>query len=136
MSFELFLKAIGDPHSVRVPCACVLGALAPYLSQVRPNLWKVRFDESNSCDITLTADPDQPEMVDGMTVHRPCADPRLWSSLASILAMGDLFLFFPGGRGPLVANNSAAARVPQDWVDTVGAPILISSGDQILGKLT
>jgi len=65
-------------------------------------------------------------------VHRPCGDHRLWDSLASILALGDVVLFFPGAQALLVAHSGVAQHLPPDMFEAFGQPVVVTSGNEIL----
>ena len=69
-------------------------------------------------------------------MDRPCAHPKLWDALASLLRMGHIVIFWPGGP-PVVANDEIAAVLPNDVVDALGKPKSVQSGKELesLGQL-
>ncbi len=84
----------------------------PHLNELEPNFWQLDYDDLNSCNIYLTAHNSDSGLIDGFTVNRPCYDQRLWDALASILTLGDVVLYFPGCRAPLVAQAIVAQHLP------------------------
>jgi hypothetical protein len=74
-------------------------------------------------------------MLRGLSINRPCADLRLWDALASILALGNVVLYFPGCKAPLIANLNARQHVPLDMIEALGEPIIAASGAEILREI-
>jgi len=106
MSFEIFVRCFHNGEPAGMPRERVRDAFGSSLTEPGPNAWYLRYDEANSCDVDLMAHGSDPAMVSGFTVLRPCGDSRLWDALALILASGNVILYFPGCRGPVVARNS------------------------------
>ena len=67
----------------------------------------------------------------GFTVHRPCSDQRLWDALVSLLASGDVVLYFPGGRAPLGARSTVTHHLPASLIEALGQPAVVTSGREI-----
>jgi hypothetical protein len=130
MSFDVYLQSFHRGESAGIPRHRVRYAFGGHVTEVEPDYWHLRYDDTNSCDLDLTAH-DDPSMVCGFTVHRPCADQRLWDALASVLTLGDIVLYFPGGRAPLVARSSATEHLPPDMVEALGQPVVVTSGREI-----
>jgi hypothetical protein len=74
---------------------------------------------------------DNDKLIDGFTVNRPCRDRRLWRALFQVMRMGPVVLYYPGGRSPLVALESATQMLPPDMVDALGQPRVVRSGEEI-----
>jgi hypothetical protein len=75
---------------------------------------------------------DDDSLIHHLSVERPCGDRRLWDSLAAVLKLGSVVLYFPGGPSPLVAAESVIADLPPDMVESLGTPVRVGSGDEIL----
>ena len=46
--------------------------------------------------------------------------------------LGNVALFFPGGKGPLTADNSVADILAPEMSESSGNPIVVSSGREIV----
>jgi hypothetical protein len=110
-------------------------AFGPFLLETAPDYWQLRYDDANTCDMDLTPHGIGQSMVQGLTVHRPCADLRLWDALASILTLGNTVLFFPGDRPPLAARRSVTEHLPSDMVEALDQPVVVTSGSETLHEL-
>ena len=131
MSFDIYVQSFRDGEFAGIPRRRVRDAFGTHLTETETHFWHVRYDHTNSCEIDLTAHDTDPSMVQGFTVHRPCTDQRLWDALASILVLGDIVLYFPGGRAPLVARSTVIQHLPVDMVDALGQPVVVTSGIEI-----
>ena len=116
MSFDLYLQGFHRGECVGIPRQRFRDALGDLV-----------------CDFDFAADGD-PSRVQGVTLHRPCDDPRLWEALASLLAPGDTVLYFPGGA-PLVGCSSAVEHLPTDMVEALGQPVVVTSGGAIRRRI-
>ena len=131
MSFDVYVQSFQNGELEGIPRERVRVAFGAYLTETEPDFWQLRYDEANSCDVSLTVHATEPSVVRGFTVHGPCADQRLWDALASILTLGDIVLYFPGGRAPLVARSSVTEQLPPDMVEALGQPVVVTSGREI-----
>jgi hypothetical protein len=80
MSFELYLQSFFKGEFAGIPRERIREAFGTHLDETEANHWRVRYDDANSSDIYLTAASARPEFVQGLMVHRPCADRRLWDT--------------------------------------------------------
>jgi len=74
---------------------------------------------SCQCELDLTPHATDPGMQ------------RLWDALASVLALGDVVLYFPGGRPRLVARGSVTQHLPPSMVEALGQPVVVTTGREI-----
>src|SRR5690348_10369701 len=102
MSFEAFVQCFKDGESAGLPRQQVREAFGSFLSD-RGDDWHLFYDATNSCDVMLTADDADETLLRGFTVIRPCGDDRFWDSMASILRLGNVVLYFPASCPPLIA---------------------------------
>ena len=135
MSFEVYVTTFRNGDFASMTRDQLRTPFAEHLTELEPDLWQVRYDDINWCDIYLTADSADTAMVQGFSVRRPCGDQRLWDSLASILASTDAVLYFPGGRAPVVGRRTVRQHLPPDLIDSLGEPIVVTSGTEILAEL-
>lgn len=135
MSFDLFVQCFRDGKLDGIPRQCVRDAFGPHLNELEPNFWQLDYDDLNSCNIYLTAHNSDSGLIDGFTVNRPCYDQRLWDALASILTLGDVVLYFPGCRAPLVAQAIVAQHLPPDLIEALGQPLVVTSGNEIIREI-
>lgn len=131
MGFELFIQCFQDGESAGIARADLRDAFGDYLYENKPDFWQLRYDATNSCDVYLTAEDADIGKVQGFCVNRPCADERLWDALASILTLGNVVLYFPGGQAPLVGSSGVKEHLPPDMVEALGEPVIVPSGTEI-----
>lgn len=131
MSLEVYLQSFHRGESAGIPRQQVRDAFGSHLAETESDYWQLRYDDANSCDLELTAHDADASLLLGLTVHRPCADKRLWEALAAILGLGDVVLYFPGGRAPLVANDTVIQHLPPEMIESLGQPIIVTSGREI-----
>src|SRR5690606_20507246 len=114
MSFDVYVQSFRNGDFSGIPRDPIRSLFGEYLTETKPHFWELRYDDKDSCDLELTPHDADAALVQGCSVHRPCTDPRLWDAVASILALGDIVLYFPGGRAPLVARGSVVQHLPPD----------------------
>ncbi len=131
MSFDVYLQSFHRGEFAGIPRQRIRDAFGEHLTETELDYWQLRYDDANSCDLNLTTHDTDVSMVRGFTVHRPCADQRLWDALASILTLGDIVLYFPSGRAPLVARSTVTQHLPPDMVESLGQPVVVTSGREI-----
>ena len=135
MSFEVNVQCFQKGECAEIPLQRVRDVFSPHLTEIDSQNWRIRFDDANFCDLYLRAHATDPELALGFTIHRPCADHRLWDALASILALGNVAIYFPGGRAPLVASRDVTEHLPQDMIVALGEPVVVTSGEEILNEI-
>ena len=131
MSFDVYLQSFHRGEFAGVPRQRLRDTFGTHLTETEPDHWQLRYDEANSCNIDLTPHDTDASMVLGIIVQRPCADQRLWDALASVLTLGNVVLYFPGGRAPLVAQSSVREHLPPDMVEALGQPVVVTNGREI-----
>ena len=97
MSFEVYVQCFGENESTGIPRAVVRSLFPIIPAESKPDFWRVRYDAQNSCHISVTALPSNKEMLKSFCVERPCGDSRLWEALITVLRMGSIVMFWPGG---------------------------------------
>jgi hypothetical protein len=135
MSFDVFVQCHENGGFGSFPRHWLRDAFGPHLVETEQTFWQVHYAETDYCYVYLTALSADADMIRSFTINRPCADVRFWDALASILAAGHLVLYFPGCRAPLVARPSARAHLPPSMIETLGQPICVSSGREILDEI-
>jgi hypothetical protein len=132
MSFEVFLQCFQDGRPAGIPLP-PLRALFPIVDeQSEKDYWFVRYDDESSCDIYLQFLDSDLALVHSLTVHRPCANGGLWKALLEILRLGPVTLYFPGDAPPLVATEHAGRQIPNEMIDVLGRPNVVSSPEEII----
>jgi hypothetical protein len=135
MSFEIFVQTFQKGEFDGFPRQGIRDAFGTYLSELESDFWRLRYDDANSCDLYLNAHHSNANLVHGFMLSKPCGDLRLWDALAFILSLGNIVLYFPGGQAPLVADISIAPHLPQDMIEALGQPIVVTSGNEILHEI-
>lgn len=93
--------------------------------------WFVKYDDLNTCHIGVRAVPSDPDLLASLCVFRPCSDPRLWEALVATMRLGNVVLYFPGCRCPLVAAEATVAHLPADLTESLGRPQVVSTAEQV-----
>jgi hypothetical protein len=132
MSFEIYLQCFNAGEPAGVPVSSVRALFPVVDPESEPDYWFVRYDNLNSCNISITPLASDGDMVKSVCVHRPCGDPRLWEALLNVMRLGPIVLYFPGDSPPLIAEESVAAQLPRDLREALGKPLCIGSGQEIL----
>jgi len=135
MSFELYVQSFKHGEPAGIPRGVIRAAFSGSLSEQERDRWYISYSSSDSCSLALSALPDSPGQVHNITVERPCSNPHFWRSLVALLSVGNTVLYFPGCIGPLLLNAGAAAHLPQDMLASLGEPIVVSDGAEILAHV-
>ena len=100
--------------------AAVVRSLFPVIEpESEPDRWRVRYDDLNHCDVSVSAIPADREFLNAVCVWRPCGDVRLWEAILQILGMGSVFIYWPGSP-PIVADDEVAAGLPDEITTSLG----------------
>jgi hypothetical protein len=135
MSFDIYLQVFDKGEFAGISRDRVRDALgANFIAESAADRWKVQYDAKNHCDVYLSLDGGG-AMLQGLSINRPCGDLRLWDALAAILALGNVVLYFPGCKAPLVANSDARQHLPVDMIAALGEPVIVRSGAEILREI-
>jgi hypothetical protein len=132
MGFELYVRCFGKSEGTGISRAAVRSLFPVMEEESEPDRWRVRYDDQNSCDIGVTAATSNKEMLKSLFVDRPCGDLKLWEALISLLRMGSVVIFWPGGP-PVVSGDDAASDFPNNMTDTIGPPRSVRSAEDLLG---
>lgn len=129
MGFELYLNCFGAAEHTGIP-RIALRSLFPIVEEEsEPDYWRIRYDSANSCHIGVTAIPSAADMIGSLYVDRPCGHPLLWEALISVLRMGQVVMFWPGGP-PVVAGD--ATDLPASTIASLGPPRSVTSAGELL----
>lgn len=131
MSFEVYLQCyeFGEPAGLRRDA---VRALFPVVeSGSEADYWLVKYDDANTCRISVNAAHVDRDSLTALCVLRPCGAPRLWEALLATMHLGHVVLYFPGCRCPLVADEAATAHLPADMIESLGVPALVRTGRDI-----
>jgi hypothetical protein len=132
MSFEVFLDCFTSGEPDGVPAADVERIFGPHVQVGENGWWRVFYDEQNQCEILVGSLPSDPSLLTSLCVLRPCADPRLWEALFSVLKVGHFVLYFPAETAPLViADESVAEHLPKDMLASMGTLTCVTSAQEI-----
>jgi hypothetical protein len=131
MGFEVYLECFDENKRTGISRSTVRALFPIVDAESSMHFWHVRYDANNSCDIGVTAIAAEHDRLKSLHVDRPYGDLRLWEGLISVLRMGSVVMFWPGG--PLVvADENVAARIPKEMSDGMGKPKFVSSVEELL----
>jgi hypothetical protein len=134
MSFEVYVQCFGENESTGIPRAVVRSLFPIIPAESKPDFWRARYDAQNSCHISVTALPSNKEMLKSFCVERPCGDSRLWEALITVLRMGSIVMFWPGGP-PIVSDESVSSKLPHIIINALGTTRAVSSAGDLLRLL-
>src|SRR5262245_61973462 len=117
----------GQPSGV--PAAAVRDAFSNLADESEPDCWHLRYDDANSCHVHGT---ERANLIDALTVHRPCGDSRLWDSIYRVLQLGPWVLYFSARKPPLLMSDAAhAEQLPPEMGEALGPVRQVRSGKEI-----
>jgi hypothetical protein len=129
LSFEVFMQCFTGGRPSGVSAAAVRDAFSNIADDSQPDYWHLRYDHANTCHIHVTQRGD---LIEALTVHRPCGDSRLWDSIYRVLQLGSWVLYFPAPKPPLVMADAAhAEQLPPDMREALGPVRQVRSGEEI-----
>jgi hypothetical protein len=131
MGFEVYARCFGKSERMGISRAAVRSLFPVIEEESERDHWRVRYDDHNSCDIGVTAVTTDKEMLKSLFVYRPCGDLRLWEALISLLRMGSVVIFWPGGP-PVVFDDVVASCLPKDMTDAIGPSRSVCSAEELL----
>jgi hypothetical protein len=134
MSFDVYLQIFDKGKPAGISRDRVRDAFGTAVTESAPKRWKVSYDAQNSCDVYVSSDTGA-GMLQGLSINRPCGDLRLWDALASVLTLGNVVLYFPGCKAPIVAGLDVRQQLPLEMIAALGEPIIAESGAEILREI-
>ena|SRR5579883_3008938 len=132
MGFEIFIVCWRDGEQATIPRAWLRTLFPVEESGQETDIWTLAYDARNRCDLYLRTLPGDPEQITGFSVDRPCGEIRFWNALMDVLRRGNLVLYWPGEEPPLVADLAVIRHLPADMVESLGQPVCVRSGEEIL----
>jgi hypothetical protein len=130
MGFEVYVRCFGESERTGISRAAVRSLFPVIEEESEPDHWRVRYDDDNSCNIGVTAVTSEKEMLKFLFIDRPCGNLRLWEALISLLQMGSVVIFWPGGP-PVVFDDVVASRLPNVTTDAIGPSRSVSSAEEL-----
>jgi hypothetical protein len=134
MGFDVFVQCFGASERTGISRAAVRALFPIIAEESKPDYWRVRYDDKESCHIGVIPLPSDKEMLKHLYVERPCRDSRLWEALISVLRMGSVVMFWPGGP-PVVSDDGVASNLPKDMTHAIGPARSVSNPEDILRLL-
>ena len=134
MSFEVYIQCFGRSELTGIPRDAVRILFPVLEAEPKHDRWKIRYDEKNSCHISVDPLPSNAKMLISLCVERPCGHEKLWEALISVLRMGDVVMFWPGGP-PVVSGADIASRLPEEFIAGIGPAVAVQRADEILQLL-
>ena len=131
MDCELALRCFRDGEPAGIPWTALLLLFPVQTAESTPGMWRIRYDEQNSCAFAVSPLPLQESFIESIRIHNPCRDDRLWQALFTVLRMGHVVLRIPGNSLLLAADESAADHLPPGMADKPGSLRVVHSGFEI-----
>ena len=127
MSFDIFLGSFKNGIQNEFPLAIAENAFGRFVDRREPECWVLVYPDGGRGDLYIDDEP----MIAGFSVNRPPAHPAFWQGIFDILSSTTSVLFW-AGSGCVVASKSVIPDLPQDLIDTVGTPTVVTRPEQIL----
>ena len=131
MSFDIYVQSFENGVPVGIPLELVRQIFGSHLTELEPDYWTLTFGDSESCSVFPAVQDDSPHLVQSLSIGNPCDTLVLWNGLLSLLGFGNTVLHFPGCSGPLVLEAFVAGHIPHTMLESLGSPIIVSSGQDI-----
>jgi hypothetical protein len=137
VSFYVFLQCFDRGEPAGIPRSEVRSYFPIVEAESDSDLWSVRYDSQNHCEISVHPLESDPNLLASLSVSRPCGDVRLWDALLATMQLGNVMLYFTGVSPPLVATVEAGTHIPPDMVEHMGQgpPRVVTSSQQILDAI-
>jgi hypothetical protein len=135
MSFDMYLISFERQQPSGLPRHLVRDAFGEHLRWEDEESGWTRYSEIDGCSVLLSPLHSDPNLVSCVSINRPVSDDRFWTSLYRIMRLGNYALFFSGRRGPLVAELSGVDHLPRDILDSLGQPIVVHDGREIVEQI-
>jgi hypothetical protein len=135
MSFDLYLVSFADHKPSGVPRTLVREAFAEQVRWEDEDSGWTQLTSNDGCRIGLGPLKSDPSLISCVCINRPLSDERFLNALYQILRLGNVALFFPGGKGPLIAEPSVGNHLPPDMFESLGTPIVVANGREIAEQI-
>lgn len=132
MSFDVWVQWFDGGRKKPVSTAEIMAMFRDAIVERDHTRLVLRYGPSDNTEVLMR--PDAHGHVTGVTVHRPCAAPALWSALAAILQSPNAVCYWPESR-PVTGTGDAIPNLPVDML-SLGAPIIISTGAELQHLVT
>jgi hypothetical protein len=134
MSFEVYLQCFRQGKPAGVPRDLIKPLFPVIEEESEPDYWKVFYDESDWCNLSITPLASDPSLVYAICAWRPCGDRRFWSSILSVMRLGAIALYWPNSP-PLIASRATEAELPADMIECLGECRVVDEIDEIYATL-
>lgn len=127
MSFDIFLGSFKNGVTDRFPRTIVEDAFGSFVEFREKRCWSLLYPNGARGDLFVNEDP----LVPGFSVNRPPAHPAFWQAILDVLNCTTSVLFW-AGNGCVVASEKVVSNLPQDLIQSVGAPSVVTRPEQIV----
>jgi hypothetical protein len=132
MSFDVYLQVFEGGADSGFPTALLRRVFGECLVELEEDYWQLRYSDTQSSDLFLQPSAREPALVHSLSVHRPCADARLWQALYKLLESPGTLFHFPGCTTPMTRDAGILTAVPPSLIEALGTPLQIDSPEQLL----
>jgi hypothetical protein len=132
MSFDVYLRCVGPDEQSGISRAAVRSLFPVVEEKSEKDNWRVRYDAQDECDVGVDPAPASPdEMLNGLSVNRPCGNLKFWQALLAVLRMGAVVIFWPGGP-PVVADEAVVEFLPPSMIESIGPAQVVRTAEELL----
>ncbi len=135
MSSELFISRTKQGEIEPFSKSKLIEKLKPYIIKEEPefNLLHVNFSKNipDGGQFYLTEDKNNPENLLSLAINRVTGRGLFWDYLYDFLKSDNYVLYWPGSH-PIVGLADTISNLPIDMIKSLGDPITVHSGKEIL----
>jgi hypothetical protein len=128
MGFDLFLDNFQNGQPAPFPNSLVKQCFGHYLSGSSGKDWS--FQYPGYAEIYA----DEGEQISHFMVSRPPIHPEFWKGLFDLMKAASARLSWPG-EGCVIADPSVRAHLPEELIEALGEPTLVTAPEQILEEI-
>jgi hypothetical protein len=128
VSIEYYVEGFHLGSPAGLDANRVLECFEPRTSEPVDGLYRLVYDASNICDMSLTEERGE---VTSICIFRPCAHEQFDRDLSRLLGAGPYVLFAPDGNALLVGREDMRSHIPPDMIEALGEPVVVDAGANI-----
>src|SRR5713101_7523405 len=132
MSFDVYIQCHEAGKPAGIPRAIIRRLFPVVEAESERDCWRVRYTDLHACTIYVGTLQSDVEMVHWICLDRPCGIMQFWDSVFEVMQLGNVVLYFPGCASPLIALESVGPHLPADMVESLGQPVCVQSGKEIV----
>ncbi len=124
MSYDYFLQAHSNKDFQEIPIESILQVFERFITAKGEGYFDVQFDDLNGC--TIYMETEEP-VTSAININRPCSGEEFTNCLYQLMKLGNFVFFEPNGNYPIILNPETEKHLPDDFLETLGKPVVADS---------